>query len=30
MDVNGDRIADRQITLVGLVTLTQSDFIFGS
>jgi hypothetical protein len=29
MDVNGDGISDSQITLVGLVTLTQSDFIFG-
>ena len=29
MDVNGDGVADSQITLVGLITLGQGDFIFG-
>jgi len=29
LDVDGDGLADSQITLVGLVTLTQNDFIFG-
>ena len=29
MDVNGDGMADSQITLVGLINLGQGDFIFG-
>jgi hypothetical protein len=29
MDADGDGVADSQITLVGLITLTQGDFVFG-